>query len=209
MKKKCIIFDLDGTLFDTQYGILEAYNYVLDYMGYPLIHKKDIKNYIGPSVKKVFEEKYKMREALAEKATKMYRELYVDKFISNSIMYEGWFQILKDIKEKDAIIGIATMKTQKQLDALLKIFDLQEFFHIAIGAKEDGSLSKSQMLKLIKNKYKSSIEDFYMIGDTEGDFWASKDNEYKFVFAEYGYGDVESDQIEGSLLKPSDIWRIL
>ena len=50
MKKFGIIFDVDGTLFDTREGIIQALNYVLKVYGRAPIEKSDESKYIGPPV---------------------------------------------------------------------------------------------------------------------------------------------------------------
>ena len=49
---KAIIFDVDGTLFDTRDGIIQALNYVLRIHGRSEIKIEDDAKYIGPPIKK-------------------------------------------------------------------------------------------------------------------------------------------------------------
>lgn len=187
---KTIIFDVDGTLFDTRDGIIQALNYVLKVHGRSEIKKEDEAKYIGPPIKKSLMEFQGMNEAEADEATALYRKSYIEKFIGNSVWYDGAVETLKELKDRGWILGIATMKTMPQLEALVRDFHCGDLFSVLKAAKEDGSLSKAQMLKDIKEEY-PDVEKFVMVGDTMGDYKAAKEAGYEFVAADYGYGDIK------------------
>lgn len=187
--KSCIIFDVDGTLFDTRDGIIQALNYVLKIYGRSKIKKKDEAKYIGPPIKKSLMEFQDMEESEAKEATSLYRKSYVEKFIGNSVWYDSVVETLIALKEKGAVLGIATMKTMPQMEALIQNFQYDNLFSVLKVAREDGSLSKAMMLKDIKKEY-PEVEKFVMVGDTMGDLNAAKEAGYEFVAADYGYGDI-------------------
>ena len=186
---KAIIFDVDGTLFDTRDGIIQALNYVLRIHGRSEIKIEDDAKYIGPPIKKSLMEFQGMNEAEADEATALYRKSYVEKFIGNSVWYDGAVETLKELKNKGWILGIATMKTMPQLEALIRDFQCGDLFSVLKAAKEDGNLSKAQMLKDIKTEYHDA-DGYIMVGDTMGDYKAAKEAGYEFVAADYGYGDI-------------------
>ena len=186
---KAIIFDVDGTLFDTRDGIIQALNYVLKVHGRSEIKKEDEARYIGPPIKKSLMEFQGMEELEADEATALYRKSYVEKFIGDSIWYDDAVETLKELKDRGWILGIATMKTMPQLEALIRDFNCGDLFSVLKAAKEDGSLSKSQMLKDIKEEYQDA-DGYIMVGDTMGDYKAAKEAGYEFVAADYGYGDI-------------------
>ena len=186
---KAIIFDVDGTLFDTRDGIIQALNYVLKVHGRSEIKKEDEARYIGPPIKKSLMEFQGMNEAEADEATALYRKSYIEKFVGNSVWYDGALETLRELKNRGWILGIATMKTMPQLEALVRDFQCGNLFSVLKAAKEDGSLSKAQMLKDVKEEYLDA-EKFVMVGDTMGDYKAAKEAGYEFVAADYGYGDI-------------------
>lgn len=188
---KAIIFDVDGTLFDTRDGIIQALNYVLKVHGRSEIKKEDEARYIGPPIKKSLMEFQGMEELEADEATALYRKSYVEKFIGDSIWYDDAVETLKELKDRGWILGIATMKTMPQLEALIRDFNCGDLFSVLKAAKEDRSLSKSQMLKDIKEEYQDA-DGYIMVGDTMGDYEAAKEAGYKFVAADYGYGDIKN-----------------
>ncbi len=189
-KNDIIVFDVDGTLFDTKLGISKAINYALDKLEYPMIEYDSIDKYIGPPVKESFIRFHNMKEEDADKATSIYREIYILEYIKYSELYDGIIELLEYLKSKDCTICIATMKTQEQIDKLLEIKDMKKYFNVVIGAKKDGSLTKSNMLDMISKKFCNSNSK-YMIGDTISDYKASEKSGFDFIGVIYGYGQFE------------------
>ena len=93
-----LFFDVDGTLFDTREGIIQALNYVLKVYGRAPIEKSDESKYIGPPVKKALIEYQGMDEVEAEEATDLYRRCYVEIFIGESALYDGTLETLATLK---------------------------------------------------------------------------------------------------------------
>lgn len=194
---KHIIFDIDGTIFDTKQGIIACLNDVLLSNGDKPIISEEENRYIGPSIKDSLMRFNGYSEKLAIASTKQYRERYVDYFISLSVPYEGLMELLVELKNRGCHISIATMKTYKQVEKLLDLFKISSFFDCVETAREEGGYTKSDMLDCIKCKYPE--DEFIFIGDTVGDYVAAKKSNVSFVYAVYGYGVI--DDYEGKLIK--------
>ncbi len=193
---KTIIFDVDGTIFDTKQGIIDCLNEVLEEFGYDKISDDLQDRYIGPPIKDSLIKFHEFSESDACNATAMYRDRYVSKHVGNSIPYEGLYSLLNWIKEKNYNLCIATMKTRNQVDALLEAFRIESYFDCVETAKYEGGYSKHEMLEKIKLLYRGS--EFMFVGDTNGDYKASQKAKISFVYAQYGYGCVE--QIDGIVI---------
>lgn len=185
--EKVIVFDVDGTLFDTKVGIISAINQVLAEFGYPEICKNFEDRWIGPSIRDSFKQFALMDAVMAEEATLRYRDVYIENFILQSSMYDGLIDVLDFLYKKNFHLCIATMKTMKQILKLFSLFNLGHFFENIQAAQDNGMLKKKDMLKSIREIYSDKFE-FVMVGDTVSDFDAAKENLFDFVFANYGYG---------------------
>jgi phosphoglycolate phosphatase len=203
MKKICVVFDVDGTLFDTKGGIIKALNYVLGAFHRERIATEDEDKYIGPPIKWSLMEFQGFNEVEAIKATELYRKIYVERFVQESVPYAGMELVLKELNDECLALGIATMKTKPQVDKLIQFAKWHLFFQHIESAREDGTLSKSQMLLNIKNTFPGA-EQFLMVGDTQGDYVAACENDYRFVAVDYGYGDIK-DLEKTHICKPMEL----
>ena len=191
--KKVYIWDIDGTLVDTKPGIIQAINTVLKTFGRKMLSNEQADLYIGPSVREAFIKYQKMSEKEAAEATKMYRNEYVNRFIRNYRVYPGMNRdFLIRLKGMDGMLCIATMKTERQVQSLLETIGLSEVFDLVKCADEEGKYTKQAMVSDIIKAYGREGNTFYMIGDTEGDHQAAIYNRVHFIYANYGYGDVEN-----------------
>lgn len=190
-RKKLVVFDVDGTLFDTKIGIQAALNWVLNYYGIDSIQENEINKFIGPSIFTCFKEFYRFDDEKAYEAMALYRKIYVEKYIQLSNPYKGSFDVIIALKKQGVSLAIATMKTKSQTEKILDIFSMKKYFDEIRCAKEDGSLSKGQMLNDLKKLYSNYL--CTMVGDTKGDFNAALEANYRFIYAKYGYGNLESE----------------
>lgn len=200
---KIAIFDVDGTLVNTHDGIVHTIQDVLQEFG--LSYAGDYDRWIGPPVKKSFMELCGLDENRAEEATLLYRKKYIEKYITESFLYPGMKYVLDGLNENGIRLAVATMKTGPQVEKLFSYLGIFDYFDVIRNAREDGSLSKAQMIADIKG----SDED-YMIGDTDGDRSAAEKAGSKFIGVTYGFGykpDREYDFLRAD--KPEDILKII
>ena len=184
---KVVVFDVDGTLFDTKPGIIKAINDVLNGFGMGCINATDEDKWIGPPIRDSFKKISGMSNEQAEEATKRYRRIYTEIYISESFLYEGMENVLNRLKSDGAHLCIATMKTKEQMDRLLSLKNMINVFEVVETAALDGSKSKVEMLDMIKNKFINS-KYFYMVGDTVSDLEAANKAGFSFIEVDYGYG---------------------
>ena len=86
-----ILFDFDGTLFDTGEGILRSVQYALEGFG---IHETDtarLRKFVGPPLLDSFSELYAMTPEQAQAAVARYRERYLPVGIYECTLYPARF----------------------------------------------------------------------------------------------------------------------
>lgn len=72
-----MIFDVDGTLFDTSKGIFECINFVLKEKGFPELPEEKLKKFIEQPILKSFQKYCGFDYEFAKELTEMYRSYYI------------------------------------------------------------------------------------------------------------------------------------
>ncbi|NTW70776.1 MAG: HAD-IA family hydrolase [Eubacteriaceae bacterium] len=201
MKYKGIVFDLDGTIIDSETGIAKGFQKALASKGVAE-EISAIKELIGPPLSRTIITKYGFDEKDAAEAMAIHREYYSTIGVYESDVYAGIVPMLEELKKRGLRLMIATNKAEeyavKQLEhhGLLKYFDSVSGNDLLQkkGLKRDfieEALEKSGMDK----------NDVVMVGDRFNDIDAAKEMEMDTIGVLYGYGSVE--EIEGT--KPTYI----
>ncbi|MBP5495053.1 MAG: HAD hydrolase-like protein [Lachnospiraceae bacterium] len=187
---KYLLFDLDGTLTDSQEGITKSVSYALINLGVEDL-PDDIKlRFIGPPLKDSFKEYCGFDEETTEKAIALYRERYskVGKFENRP--YEGIPELLKKLKDDNRVLVIASSKPTGFVEDILNKFDLRQYFDIISAADLSGK--KCEKEDVIKEaleilNLKNGDKDVVMIGDRHYDINGAKYFNLDSIGVNYGF----------------------
>lgn len=141
---KYLLFDLDGTLTDSQEGITKSVSYALINLGVKDL-PDDIKlRFIGPPLKDSFAKYCGFDEETTKKAIALYRERYstVGKFENRP--YDGIPNLLKELKEAGRVLVIASSKPTGFVEDILEKFEIKDYFDIISGADLSGNKSEKE-----------------------------------------------------------------
>ncbi|KMK77024.1 HAD family hydrolase [Alkalihalobacillus pseudalcaliphilus] len=184
-----LIFDLDGTLWDSRESVVKVWNQVLTENG---INKKttldDFTKTMGLQVEEIGEillpelTKEKRHDIL-EQCNQAENE-YLQK--NGGILYEQVEEVLKELKQHYRLFIVSNCQ-DGYIEAFLDYYQLHHFF---IDYENPGrtGLSKGENIKLIM-KRNQLVSPIY-IGDTTGDQAASEFAGIPFYYAAYGFGEV-------------------
>ncbi|MBR5917128.1 MAG: HAD hydrolase-like protein [Lachnospiraceae bacterium] len=187
---KYLLFDLDGTLTDSQEGITKSVSYALINLGVEDL-PDDIKlRFIGPPLKDSFPKYCGFDEETTEKAIALYRERYskVGKFENRP--YEGIPELLKKLKDDNRVLVIASSKPAGFVEDILNKFDLRQYFDIISAADLSGK--KCEKEDVIKEaleilNLKNGDKDVVMIGDRHYDINGAKYFNLDSIGVNYGF----------------------
>ena len=120
MKYDAVIFDLDGTLTESEPGITKSVQYTLERMNRTPMTQSELRRFIGPPLVESFMNLAGMSEEEAEKAIEIYRERFSAIGWRENSVYSGIAPLLKSLKGNGAYVAVAT---GKPLDFSLRILD--------------------------------------------------------------------------------------
>ena len=214
MKYACILFDLDGTLTDSEEGITRCVQYALNHFGIKEDDKEALRRFIGPPLFDSFSQYYHLPEDKAREAVTKYRERYETIGMFENKVYEGITDVLRQLRQDGYTIILATSKPEVYANTILKRFLLAPFFHQVVGATMDGKRDyKIDILKEIMRKnpqYEAS--QFLMVGDRRYDIEGAKGCHMDSIGVTYGFGTEEELQNAGATYiakRPEEIVSIV
>lgn len=189
-----IFFDLDGTLTDSQEGIVNSLRLGLEAVG---IHKTDaeLRVFIGPPLYSIFKYSFKLNDEQTETAVKAFRAHFSSKGIFENRLYDGIGDLLKKLRENGRRLVIATSKPEVFAIRILEHFEIAEYFDFICGSTMDEKrTAKSEVLAYALKKCGfTSDEDIrsqvLMVGDRFTDVLGAREFGIKTCYVLYGYGN--------------------
>lgn len=186
--EKCVIFDLDGTLTQSEEGIWKCVRYAADKMGVAQPDAETLRRFIGPPLTYSFQTYMGMTAEQADEAVRFYRERYVTVGLFENRVYPGIRRLLRMLKAQGCWIGVATGKPQDPSERILAYFGLDKFVDAVAGPVGNHGAEKDD---LIRRALPEAYDEAWMVGDRKFDIEGGRKVGIKTVGAGYGYGSEE------------------
>ncbi|MCR5629238.1 HAD hydrolase-like protein [Eubacterium sp.] len=189
-----VFFDLDGTLTQSEFGILNSVAFALEKLGIKVDNKESLKKFIGPPLAASFRDFFGMDEENIEKAIGYYRECYNGGEIFNAPLYDGIEETLKTLSDNGVKMFVVTSKPAHMAKKIIEHFDISKYFEDVVGPDlKDRSYSKKELVEAAINKATDTpnLKDYIMIGDRCFDIEGAVGNNIDSIGVLYGYGNRE------------------
>lgn len=189
-----IIFDLDGTLWDTIDVTVEASNEILKRENLDFrINHETVRKGMGHNLKEV--SKMYMPNLDEEKRIILKEEM--DNLTHEKILkfgaklYQDVKYVLESLKEKYKI-AIVSNCGDGHIESFIKYYHFENIFDDYIAASKYG-IQKSDAIKEVIRR--NNITNAIFVGDTEKDYEAARDAKVPFIYAKYGFGKIDDDYV--------------
>ncbi len=193
---KNILFDLDGTIIEPEVGIINSILFALDKMDIRASNKEELKAFIGPPLIDSFEIHYGLNKENAAKAVNYYREYFSEKGIYQNTLYPEITNVLKQLKNEDYKLFIATSKPTIYAEKILEHFKIINLFEGVVGSNLSNSRKdKEEIVHFVINTYNLIRNETIMIGDRKFDIIGARKNSIKSIGVTYGHGSL--DELQG------------
>ena len=188
--RRCVIFDLDGTLTRSEEGIFNCVRYAAAQLGMEEPPVEVFRRFIGPPLKYSFMHELGMDEKTAEEATGLYRQRYQKTGLYENSVYPGIRRLLAGLKRQGDWVAVATGKPQKTSERVLEHFGLSKWLDRVVGPDLSADAGKAELIRrALPEDWKDG--EAYMVGDRRFDIEGGKAVGLKTVWAGYGYGSRE------------------
>ncbi len=185
-----IIFDVDGTLWDSTDSVAESWNLAIQENS-PLdltIDAKILKGLFGKTMNEIAESLFPM---LPEKERMEFLDVcyrYENRHLEThpGKLYSGVAETIQKLSEKYSLFIVSNCQCG-YIEAMLKSSKLGPYIkdHLCFGETQT---PKGETIRALMER--NGLTDVVYVGDTQGDADACRDAGVPFIFAEYGFGDV-------------------
>ena len=171
MIETIICYDLDGTLIDSAPSIYDSLKYACDKNKLLIPEFKKFKSFIGPPLNNYLCELLEIDKKKAIELINDFR-IHHDKFgYKRYKLFDKVYEILNYFFKKNISQYIITNKPEE------------------ITLKASAYLGISKFFNSI---YSTTNKYLYYVGDTENDKIEAEKSKSEFIFADYGYGHINS-----------------
>ncbi len=191
-KIDAIIFDLDGTLWNTVDSCLKATSFVKEEHSDITrdVTREQIESAMGKTSDDIINIYYGYlpREKGEEYATEAFNKNVENLLKEGGRLYPNTRETIMKLSKKYKLFIVSNC-VKGYIESFLKTSGLKDYFD-DYESYGNTLLSKGENIKLVieRNNLKSPI----YVGDTSGDMEGAKIADIPFVYAAYGFGKVES-----------------
>ena len=164
-----IVFDWDGTLFDSTRLIARCIQAACADLGAAVPSDRDASYVIGLGLADA------LRHAAPDVPSERYRELaerYRHHYLARQdeiVLFDGTLEMLLALKARNHWLGVATGKTRRGLEAALETSPLQGLFDATRTADETRGKPDPLMLLELMRELGAAADRTLMVGDTTHD----------------------------------------
>ncbi len=196
MNKKLLIFDLDGTLADTQPILYTITFDTLRDSGIEIGSVADVDRSIEEGGKEIIELKALIpaeflplvdRDKYAENFWKNYGVHYID---AVNRLFPGMRETLCKLKERGYLLAVLSNKKDKFVRPIISTAFGENYFDAVYGWNEIRPKKPDpETLNIILDELGVERENAWMIGDLAADYKVSVNAGINHVIADWGYGE--------------------
>lgn len=206
---KILLFDLDGTLTDSEEGILNCVKHALTSAGRSIPDDDKLRAFIGPPLLESFQTVCGMSYEDAETAVAVYRQRYNVIGLFENRVYDGIPELLKKLRNAGCRLAVATSKPEAYTLRILEHFGILGCFDAVAGCSlEKEGETKADMIRLAMKRLEVTDEDkpyILMIGDRKHDILGAQECGIDCAGVLYGFAPEGELQEYGAKLIAADV----
>jgi 2-phosphoglycolate phosphatase len=180
---EAVLFDLDGTLVNSNEAVVWAVNTLLKRLGHSPVSPEKIISLIGVGIIPLLRKFIEQPEAHIPE----YREIYKSGFQTRTSVYRGAKEVLSLLKTSGIKIGVVTNRSRELAQVIIDYFSLSKSVDVLVGQEGNTKLKPHPELILKACRILGvKPEDSIMVGDTEIDVETGKNAGSFTIKIDYG-----------------------
>lgn len=214
MKKRLVIFDLDGTLLNTIADLAVATNEALKAMGYPTHSEEVIQTFVGNGVSKLLERSMPEDKRTEENIALVRRHFmaYYDQHNADlSTPYPGISEMLSSLQEGGVMLAVASNKYQSATEKLVAHYFPHINFVCVLGQRPGIPIKPSpDIVHEIMEKANVGKSDTLYVGDSGVDMQTAQNAHVDAIGVSWGFrprAELQSFQHMGIIDSAEELLR--
>ncbi len=190
-----IIFDMDGTLWDSAENVVKSWNLAMEELGCltkPLT-TEDMQGVMGLTMDQIADALFTMvegdeRKALLKHACKVENDYLRE---HGGVLYPELRSTMEALKKKYRLFIVSNCQAG-YIEAFLDYYKFHDLVE-DIECFGNNDKPKAENIKLICERNGVPVEEAVYVGDIQGDYNSSMAAGVSFIHAAYGFGTVDVD----------------
>ncbi len=200
MKTNTVLFDLDGTLLDTNGVVVKSFQYVYKTLGVEPKSPEEIMAFFGEPIKTTLEREF---EAPYEETVKIYRDYHYEIFYDSIDVFPGMLELIQSLHKDGYKLGVVTSRLIRTTMEGLKKYGLDEYFQCIITASDTTKHKPDpEPIQMALDALASKSDETIMIGDSIFDIECAKNAGVKSVLVDWS---VTKDEVKNKMLPDYEV----
>lgn len=190
MNAEALIFDMDGTLWDSSQSVAASWNEILS--GYDFIKKQitaqHLKSLMGKHLTQIGNELFpyvepEKRGRILQECCKHENEVLRER---GGVLFDGLSETLKALSSHIKLYIVSNCQ-EGYIEAFFHYHNLGKYFSDFRCAGMSGKTKGENIIDIISA---NNLKCAYYVGDTQIDYEATRKACIPFIYAAYGFGEV-------------------
>jgi phosphoglycolate phosphatase len=187
-----LFFDLDGTLWDSAENVVKSWNATFKECGYDLtLTVADLQSVMGKLMEEIADilfvsipesDKYNVLKKCEENENALLEK-------EGGILFENIEEVISELSKTYKLFIVSNCQAG-YIEAFLKYYNFEKYFTDTENPGVSGQ-PKAENIMLVAKR--NNIDNIIYIGDTNGDYLATKKAGGTFIHAAYGFGEIEDE----------------
>jgi phosphoglycolate phosphatase len=188
---RAVVFDLDGTLIDSEKDLVTSVNAMLRQVGRHELAEELIASFVGSGASVL------VSRALGEgtgaedvkKALAIFLGHYEQHKLDVTRAYPGVEETLQELQARDCPLAVLTNKPTEISKRILEALGLSRYFRLIYGGNSFPSKKPDPLgARTILREFGIAAEQGLMVGDSEVDVQTARNAGMRVVAVNYGFG---------------------
>jgi phosphoglycolate phosphatase len=194
-----VLFDLDGTLIDSEAGIVASIEYALGKLGAPSPAREVLRGWIGPPLRATFPLALGDDHEAVERAVAFYRERFSTLGWREHTAYVGIGEVIEALAARGERLAVVTTKPDLYAERIVRSLPFGAHFERVYAANAGSRDSeKATMIAQALADFETPAADAAMIGDRHFDIEGARANGVRALGVGWGFGSREELQEAGA-----------